>query len=493
MLPARDTEEYARLPAEDVAFMRNWLAWTDDHAHLLRHTRALPGIGHPTEGALDGVGMLNASCEGFVFVFNPSAKARNLSLPITRALTRTQSPGCDGTAALLVTQVGRPQLSNPTQLQLLSLHTQPHAPLLVTQVGSSDRNEPVQAWHRQHVLPGEALQVSVGATTALVLQLSRAAALPSSPLLVGAPGEALFTAASKQLELRKVQGEAGVSARLEVLMPGGEDVETLVLNGRRCAFERRQTTHGSLTVIEARVAWAGEAFVRGQEVGSSEGYEGGVWRQPFSVPPAAMEQLRARNATYQLDYDLDPSGNNEANVPWLAPGRLLVFVKYRPLVNDSFNVTGEIDGKPLLVRKGYNTIVPSAARFIGWWADVTDHVVAGTRQTLTLQLPPPTGWSVHAGAISAGNDLEVLPSATVAHAKSRCATLRDCVGLTFRLAATGATSCDTALAASAPTQVYLKTNTAGSSDHAWCTVLKPPILEGVHFDNVETLYTSEWL
>ena len=38
-------------------------------------------------------------------------------------------------------------------------------------------------------------------------------------------------------------------------------------------------------------------------------------------------------------------------MPWLAPGRLLVFIKYKPLVNDSFNVSGEIDGVSLLVRE----------------------------------------------------------------------------------------------------------------------------------------------
>lgn len=48
---------------------------------------------------------------------------------------------------------------------------------------------------------------------------------------------------------------------------------------------------------------------------------------------------------------------------------------------------GTIDGSALLVRKAYNTIVRNAGRFIGHWADVTDLVVPGKRQTLTLQLP----------------------------------------------------------------------------------------------------------
>ena len=31
MLPARDEQEYSKFPAEDVAFVQDWLAWADDH------------------------------------------------------------------------------------------------------------------------------------------------------------------------------------------------------------------------------------------------------------------------------------------------------------------------------------------------------------------------------------------------------------------------------------------------------------------------------
>ena len=65
----------------------------------------------------------------------------------------------------------------------------------------------------------------------------------------------------------------------------------------------------------------------------------------------------------------------------------MIFVKYVTPIDDTLNVTGTIDGTALLVRKAYNTIVRNAGRFIGHWADVTHLVVAGKRQTLTLQLP----------------------------------------------------------------------------------------------------------
>ena len=62
--------------------------------------------------------------------------------------------------------------------------------------------------------------------------------------------------------------------------------------------------------------------------------------------------------------------------------------RYKPLLNDSFNAAGSIDGTPLLMRKAYNTIAPSRARFIGHWADVTRLIKPGVQQTLALQLPP---------------------------------------------------------------------------------------------------------
>lgn len=168
------------------------------------------------------------------------------------------------------------------------------------------------------------------------------------------------------------------------------------------------------------------------------------------------------------------------------------------------------------MRKAYNTIVPSARRFLGWWADVTPLVVPGTPQTLTLRLPPPADWQMRVGAIGArddaealpmiacrpppdrvrptgaGDDVEVLPAATVRDAKARCAAMARCDGLTFRLDGTGAKSCAAALETAAlPTKVYLKSSLAGSEDHAWCSLTRPPALEGVHFENVETVYTRQ--
>lgn len=99
--------------------------------------------------------------------------------------------------------------------------------------------------------------------------------------------------------------------------------------------------------------------------GTTEGFAGGAWSGDFVVTAAAMAQLAALNTSYPIKYDLSLDGNDDANVPvkspapltqqvvgrarldssprvlvqWLAPGRLLIFIKYRPLLNDTFNAT----------------------------------------------------------------------------------------------------------------------------------------------------------
>ena len=58
-----------------------------------------------------------------------------------------------------------------------------------------------------------------------------------------------------------------------------------------------------------------------------------------------IDQLKARNASYPIEYNTDPSDSDDANVPWLAPGRLLIFVKYETPIDDTLNITGESDGR----------------------------------------------------------------------------------------------------------------------------------------------------
>jgi hypothetical protein len=220
-------------------------------------------------------------------------------------------------------------------------------------------------------------------------------------------------------------------------------------------------------------------------------FAGGAWSGAFSIPSTVLTQLQERNRTYPIVWDTSTDGNDDANVPWLAPGRLLVFVKYAPLLNDTFNATGSIDGKALLMRKAYNTIVRSAARFIGYWADVTELIIPNTMQTLKLNLPAHTdGWVMKPGALLAGDDLGTV-NTTVAGAEKLCKGTKGCVGFTFKNAGV---ACSAAAAPGSTTtaKMYLKSEMAGNGDAAWCNVLQPAVLVGVFFENVETIFSSDF-
>merc|ERR1711957_1091034 len=152
------------------------------------------------------------------------------------------------------------------------------------------------------------------------------------------------------------------------------------------------------------------------------------------------------------------------------------------------NVTGDIDGRPLLMRKAYNTIVRSPAHFIGHWADVTSLVDFGQEQTLTLQLPRVGGWTAQPGFIGAGEDVAVI-NETVKQAQSDCEGRSSCQGITFRRPIDSPT-CDATAESSATVKAYLKSNTGVAGGDDWCTYIRPPTPAGVFFENVETLFTE---
>ena len=53
-VPSRDAEEWGKLPDTDKAFIRDWLAWTDDHVGRLQKMLPIANLGEPS---LDGVGL----------------------------------------------------------------------------------------------------------------------------------------------------------------------------------------------------------------------------------------------------------------------------------------------------------------------------------------------------------------------------------------------------------------------------------------------------
>jgi hypothetical protein len=155
------------------------------------------------------------------------------------------------------------------------------------------------------------------------------------------------------LSVDGAQGESGTDLQLAaVLPPGTKRVTQLTINGQKIAtFSTSTKILGSAAVVAQGATWAGQRFKRAQEIMPSAPIRdagqqaGSTWTGSFSVPQSAIDQLTARNASYPIEYNTDPSDSDDANVPWLAPGRLLIFVKYETPIDDTLNVTGESDGR----------------------------------------------------------------------------------------------------------------------------------------------------
>jgi len=230
------------------------------------------------------------------------------------------------------------------------------------------------------------LHLTLPATTARVLEFEQLQGI-SGPVVLGSAYSKLRLD-STTLTISGVQGESGTLAQLAIVMPPTvSNITHVVVNNHKMASVAGESYRGLPAVI-LQGTWAGRRFSRSQEV-PPQSTSDGAWKGVFEVPQSAIDQLKARNVSYPIIYNTDPEDTDDANLPWLAPGRLLIFVKYPIPIDDTFNITGDIDGQPLLVRKAYNTIVRNAGRFIGHWADVTPLVKPDTQQTLTLQLPGP--------------------------------------------------------------------------------------------------------
>jgi hypothetical protein len=67
-----------------------------------------------------------------------------------------------------------------------------------------------------------------------------------------------------------------------------------------------------------------------------------------------------------------------------------------------------------------------------------------------------------------------------------------CAGLTFELP--DGASCADALAPAAAIssdKIFLKSTSAGGGGAGWCALLRPAALQGVHFENVEALLSTD--
>jgi len=335
-IPARDPEEFAALSEEDKAWFRKWLDWTDQNAGFLHALR--PIIGPPMAGRVDGTAAI-VEDRGIVFLFNPNPGRKEARLKLDASI------GLAKGERLMIKEI------YPEEGRL---------------VGSS---EGFWAYGSEVVIP-------LAGREAAVYEVFPGPAEVAGPILFNVRGEAELS--SNRLALSGVTAEPGTSRAVLVLVPKDARVRTLSVNGVGHPFKLEA---GRLT---ASVRFAGRAFARSQAVGEvPPGFAGGPFKGRVSIPARVFAQLAERKTSWPVAYTDD-----DLLAPWLGPWRLLLHL---PIVEgtDALEVTLKVNGKPVEVRKAYNSVYPhSPARtFIGHYADVSG-LKPDTAYEIEVTLPP---------------------------------------------------------------------------------------------------------
>jgi hypothetical protein len=120
--------------------------------------------------------------------------------------------------------------------------------------------------------------------------------------------------------------------------------------------------------VTASVRFAGRAFGRSQAIGEVPAdFTGGTFKARFTVPARIFAQLAERKKAWPVTYTED-----DLHAPWLGPWRLLLHL---PIAEgaDTMAVTLKINGVPVEILKGYNSVYPQSPErtFIGHYADVS--------------------------------------------------------------------------------------------------------------------------
>jgi hypothetical protein len=315
-IPARDPEEFAALSEEDKAWFRKWLDWTDENARFLHALR--PIIGPPMAGRVDGTAAI-VEDRGLVFLFNPN-------------------PGRKEARFKLDASIG---LLKGERLMIKELY--PEEGRLI---GSA---EGLWAYGSEVVLPLPGREPAV-------YEVFPAPAEITEPILFNVRGNVSFV--STRLVLANVMAEVGTARELLVLLPGDARVRALSVNGVGYPY---QLDNGR---VKSKVRFAG----RSQAIGEvPAGFAGGTFKGRITIPARVFAQLAERRTTWPVTYTDD-----DLLAPWLGPWRLLLHI---PIAEgtDALDVNLKINGKPVEVRKAYNSVYPhSPARtFLGHYADVS--------------------------------------------------------------------------------------------------------------------------
>jgi len=319
-IPARDAEESAALSDEDKAWFRKWLDWTDENARFLHALR--PIIGPPLAGRVDGTAAV-VEDRGLVFLYNPNPGRKEARFQLGAAI------GLARGGRLMIKEI------YPEEGRL---------------VGSAEG-----FWTY-----GRDVALTLPGREAAVYEVFPAPAEITEPVLFNVRGAAELV--STRLSLTGVTAETGTTQTIVVRVPEKARVRTLSVNGVVHPFKLDQ---GAVT---ATVRFAGRAFGKSQIAGPvPEGFAGGIYKARITVPSRVLAQLAARKKSWPVTCTDD-----DLRAPWLGPWRLLLHL---PVFEgtDAMDVALKVNGLPVEVLKGYNSVYPHAPgrTFVGHYADLS--------------------------------------------------------------------------------------------------------------------------
>ncbi len=338
-IPARDIEEFDLVPAVGaIDFIRSWIDFTDEYglSHLA-HTAPIPTLAAPSLGNVDGTSAVDpATDSGFVFLFNPNMIAMKVKLHVDES-------------------IGISNASVSSTWGISELY-----PRRLPNISSCSH--------------GDEVEVNVSPSEALVLQFEKRGAITMA----------------NNVKVMTLMGQAQTTERV-YLSP---DIAKM----QRCNFAPSASgeedgillcdvTFGSSKSNSGGGGGGGSSNVTRMmpllEQAPSKTNTGGNFSSSFTIPQAVFDQLEARNKTYPIKWqDFDTPAT------WLVPGRLLAYV-FVAEPKDSWGVSAEIDGKPVEIKKSYNSrgrVVPSC--FLGFYFELSPEDVTPDREhQLSVSLP----------------------------------------------------------------------------------------------------------
>lgn len=336
-IPARSIQEFVAFSEKDKAFFNFWLDFTDENISYMRNVK--PIIGQPMAGRCDGTSAIIGD-NGYIFIFNPNYRH------VPADFTLDQSIGLTEGEKFILKEI-YPQVKN---------------------AGPGVMNF------------GEKVQLSMPGITAKVFKIEAVNNI-DRPVLINVSGEAKLDA--KTLYLSNVIGEIGSSKEITVLLPSNKKIKKLIVNGKKHSFNQDGNS------IKAELNFEGNYFPMAKSlIPYNSKFQGTVVEASLTIPARIFQQLEERKKAWPVEYTED-----DKIAPWLAPSRLLLYVRiaepYRqreeeverdgrkvlltrhdPIRKAEYRV--EIDGKEYELNEAYNGVYPNVERTnLGIFVDIS--------------------------------------------------------------------------------------------------------------------------